>query len=109
VILTARSQAAYAIGAVVPRVGQVYSLVDRLTFLPHEHAGWAGILWREEDLPMPLWIQLLIAGVVSIGVIAVGKAIVTGLAISRRPSHHLAQQSGTSPASKEAEHPSPSG
>jgi hypothetical protein len=31
---------------------------------------------------MPLWIQLLIAGVVSIGVIAVGKAIVTGLAIS---------------------------
>jgi hypothetical protein len=58
---------------------------------------------------MSLWIQLLIVGVVSVGVIAVGRAIITGLAISRRPSHHLAQQSGVSPASKEAEIPPPSG
>jgi hypothetical protein len=57
---------------------------------------------------MPLWIQLLIAGVVSVGVIA-DKAIITGLAISRRPLHHLAQQSGTSPPSKEAEVPPPGG
>jgi hypothetical protein len=54
---------------------------------------------------MPLWIQLLLAGFVSIGVIVVGKAIITGLVISRRPSHHLAQQSGTSPTSKQAEVP----
>jgi len=58
---------------------------------------------------MSLWIQLLIAGAVSIGVITVGKAIITGFAISRRPSHHLAQQSGTSPPSKEAEVPPPGG
>ena len=58
---------------------------------------------------MPLWIQLLIAGVVFIGVITVGKAIIIGLAISRRPSHHQAQQNGTSPASKQAEFPPPSG
>jgi hypothetical protein len=56
---------------------------------------------------MPLWIQSLIAGVVSIGVITVGKAIIIGLAISCRSSHHLAQQSGTSPPSKEAEVPPP--
>jgi len=42
---------------------------------------------------MPLWIQSLIAGVIFIGVITVGKAIITGLAISRRSSHHLARQS----------------
>jgi hypothetical protein len=42
-------------------------------------------------------IELLIAGVVSVGVIAVGKAIVTELAISRRQRHHLAQQTGVSP------------
>ena len=40
-------------------------------------------------------------------VIAVGKAIITGLAISRRPSHHLAQQSGTSPVSPKSELPPP--
>jgi hypothetical protein len=56
---------------------------------------------------MPLWILLLLAGIVSIGVIAVGKAIITGLVISRRPSHHLAEQSGTSTASKQAEIPPP--
>jgi len=52
-------------------------------------------------------ILLRIAGVVSVGVIAVGKAIITGLAISRRPSHHLAQQTGTSPVSPEADIPPP--
>jgi hypothetical protein len=52
---------------------------------------------------------LLIAGVIFIGVITVGKAINTGLTISRRSSHHLAQQSGTSPPSKEAELPPPGG
>ena len=56
---------------------------------------------------MPLWVQLLIAGIVFIGVIAVCKAIITGLVISRRQSHHLAQQSGTSPASKQAVLPPP--
>jgi hypothetical protein len=46
--------------------------------------------------PMPLLIELLIAGVVSVGVIAVGEAIVTELRISRRRRHHLAQQTGLS-------------
>ena len=54
-------------------------------------------------------IEWLIAGVVSVvvavGVIAVVRAIVTGLAISRRPSHHLAQQTGTSPVPPEIELP----
>jgi hypothetical protein len=58
---------------------------------------------------MPLWIQSLIAGVIFIGVITAGKAIITGFAISRRSSHHLAQQSDTSPPSKEAELPPPGG
>ena len=40
---------------------------------------------------------VLIAGVVAIGLIVLGRAISVGLAISRRPSHHLAQQTGTSP------------
>jgi hypothetical protein len=40
---------------------------------------------------------VLIAGVVAIGLIVLGRVIVTGLTISRRPSHHLAEQTGTSP------------
>jgi hypothetical protein len=36
---------------------------------------------------MPIWGQLLIAGVVALGIIGVGKAIITGFAISRRPAH----------------------
>jgi len=32
-----------------------------------------------------IWIELLIAGVVSLGVIVVVRAIVTGLSIARRP------------------------
>jgi len=51
---------------------------------------------------MPLWIIqfLLLAVVVFIGGIAVGKAIITGLAVGHRQSYHLAQQSGASPPSK---------
>ena len=48
---------------------------------------------------------VLIAGIVAIGLIVLGRAIVTGLAISRRPSHHLAQQTGTSPVPPEAQIP----
>jgi hypothetical protein len=48
---------------------------------------------------------ILIAAVVAIGLIAVGKAITTGFAISRRPSHHLAEQTGTSPVPPEAQIP----
>jgi hypothetical protein len=40
---------------------------------------------------------VLIAGIVAIGLIVLGRAILAGLAISRRPSHHLAEQTGTSP------------
>jgi hypothetical protein len=40
---------------------------------------------------------VLIAGVVAIGLIVLGRAIITGLAISRRRSNHLAQQTGASP------------
>jgi len=47
--------------------------------------------------------------VISTGVITVGKAIIIGLAISRRSSHRLAQQFGTSLPSKEAEVPPPGG
>jgi hypothetical protein len=40
---------------------------------------------------------VLIAGIAAIGLIVLGRAIGTGLAISRRSSHHLAQQTGASP------------
>jgi hypothetical protein len=42
---------------------------------------------------------VLIAGMVAVGLIVFGKAIMTGLAISRRSSHHLAEQTGASPVS----------
>jgi len=48
---------------------------------------------------------VLIAGIVAIGLIVLGRAIVAGLAISRRPSHHLTQQTGTSPVPPEAQLP----
>lgn len=48
---------------------------------------------------------VIIAAVVSLGIIAVGKGIAKGLAISRRPSHHLATQTGTSPVRPEAQVP----
>ncbi len=50
---------------------------------------------------------LIIAAVVSLGIIVVGKAIVTGLAISRRRSHHLATHTGVSPVPPEAQLPPP--
>jgi hypothetical protein len=60
---------------------------------------------------MQLSIEWLIGGMVSVvvlvGVIAVVRTIVTGLAISRRPTHHLAQQSGTTPVPPEIEIPPP--
>lgn len=40
---------------------------------------------------------ILIAAVVALGLIVLGKAIMTGFAISRRRSHHLATHTGTSP------------
>jgi hypothetical protein len=55
---------------------------------------------RGERVGISVAIQIeivLIAGVVAIGLIVLGRTIVTGLAISRRPSHHLAQQTGASP------------
>jgi len=52
---------------------------------------------------------VLIAGVVAIALIVLGRGIVTGLAISRRRSHHLAQQTGTSPVPPEAQIPPSNG
>ena len=40
---------------------------------------------------------ILIAGVIAVGLIVLGKAIMTGFTMSRRPSHHLAEQTGSSP------------
>ena len=40
---------------------------------------------------------VLIAGIVAIGLIVLGRAIGVGLAISRCPSHHLAEKTGTPP------------
>ena len=49
--------------------------------------------WELDQMDaMPLWAQMLIAGVAAVGFIAAGKAIITGFAISRRRSHHLARQ-----------------
>lgn len=48
---------------------------------------------------------VIIAAVVSVGIIAVGRAIIRGLSISRRPSHQLAEQTGTTPVPPEAQIP----
>jgi hypothetical protein len=48
---------------------------------------------------------VVISGVVAIGLIILARAIVTGLTISRRRSHHLAQQTGTSLVPPEAQIP----
>jgi len=40
---------------------------------------------------------VLIAGVVAIGLIVLGRAIVTAITIFRRPSHHLAERTGAKP------------
>ena len=52
---------------------------------------------------------IVIAAVVAIGLIVLGKAIVTGIAISRRPSHHLAEKTGASSVPPEAQNPPLSG
>jgi hypothetical protein len=48
---------------------------------------------------------ILIAAIAALGLIVLGKAIATGRAISRRASHHLAEQTGTSPVPPEAQIP----
>jgi hypothetical protein len=40
---------------------------------------------------------VIIAAVVSLGIIVGGKAIITGFTVSRRRSHHIATQTGASP------------
>jgi uncharacterized membrane protein len=58
------------------------------------------------DMVPAIWIELLIAGVVSLGMIVVVRAIVTGLSIARRPPHdYSGQQSSTSPMPPEAQIP----
>jgi hypothetical protein len=49
--------------------------------------------------------SLIIAAVVSVGIMVAGKGIITGFAISRRRSHHLATQTGTTPVPLEAQIP----
>ena len=51
--------------------------------------------------------QLVLSGVVAGGMIAVAKAIIRGLAISRHPSHHLAPQTSASPVPAQAQIPPP--
>ena len=50
-------------------------------------------------------IEWVTAGIVAVGIIVAAKAMITGLAMSRRPSHHLAEQTGTKPVSPEAQVP----
>lgn len=57
----------------------------------------------------PVLIEVLIAGVVSIGLIVVARAITTGLSISRRPPREPGKPSGTAPIPPEADVPPPSG
>jgi hypothetical protein len=48
---------------------------------------------------MEKWLQLLIGGITALGLVAVGRAIVTGLAMSRRPAHQDTPLSEHPPAS----------
>jgi hypothetical protein len=48
---------------------------------------------------------MIIAALAAVAIIAVSKAIIRGVAISRRPSHHLAEQSGVTPVPPEADVP----
>jgi hypothetical protein len=48
---------------------------------------------------------VIISALASVGIIAVSRAIIRGLAISRRRSHHLAEQSGALPVPPEAQNP----
>ena len=54
-------------------------------------------------------VSLICAGTVSLGIIVFGKGIINGLAIGRRPSHHLATETGTKPVPPEAQVPPQSG
>ena len=48
---------------------------------------------------------LIIAAISAVGIIAVGRAIIRGLAMSRRRTHHLATQTGTLPIPPEVDVP----
>lgn len=48
---------------------------------------------------------ILIAAVVAVGLIAVGRAMMTGWALSRRASHHLAERTDARPVPPEAQIP----
>ena len=50
---------------------------------------------------------ILIAGVVAIGLIVLGRAIATGVAISRRQAHHLSKQTGGTHVPPSADVPPP--
>jgi hypothetical protein len=84
--------AADSSGGAAPR-GALHKPLDKCTLF---------VLW----LPMMIQLEIiLIAAVAAVGLIVLGKAIITGFAISRRPSHHLADQTGTSPVPPEAQIP----
>ena len=51
-------------------------------------------------------VELLVAGVVSIGVIVVARAIITGLSIARRPPHDPSKEPSPSRVPPEAQIPS---
>jgi hypothetical protein len=59
----------------------------------------------KEGLMGPLWIELLIAGVVSLGAIVVVRAIITGLSIARRPPYDAGKPSSISPIPPEGQIP----
>jgi hypothetical protein len=61
----------------------------------------------KEGLMGLLWIELLIAGVVSLGAIVVVRAIITALSIARRPPYDAGHQSSISPIPPEAQPPGP--
>ena len=48
---------------------------------------------------------IIIAAIASVGLIAVGRAMIRGFTMSRRPSHHLATQTGTLPLPPEVDIP----
>ncbi|HEU0157122.1 MAG TPA: hypothetical protein VFQ82_13700 [Stellaceae bacterium] len=48
---------------------------------------------------------VLIAAVVAVGLIVLGKGIMTGFAMSRRPFHSLAERTGAKPVPPEAQIP----
>lgn len=50
---------------------------------------------------------VIIAAIVSVGIIALSRAISRGLAISRRPAHHLSPRTGADAVPPEAQIPPP--